>query len=69
MCVVLLWVSEAPARSYEKPQLCQDHYQISYVGYKWDWRFRGPLQWSEWQKGLDCEERVNQIMLASSWIS
>lgn len=38
----MLWVSEVPARSYEKPQLCQHHYQISSVGYKWDWRVRGP---------------------------
>lgn len=42
MCVAMLWVNEAPARSYEKPLLCQDYYQISWVGYKWDWRFRDP---------------------------
>lgn len=42
MCAAMLWVSEVPARSYEKPQLCQHHYQISSVGYKWDWRVRGP---------------------------
>lgn len=38
----MLWVSEAPARSYEKPQLCQDHDQISWVGYKWDGKVGGP---------------------------
>lgn len=38
----MLWVSEAPARSYEKPQLCQDHYQISWVGHEGDWRVTGP---------------------------
>ena len=42
MCVGKLWVSEAPARSFEKPWLCQDHYQISSVGYKWDWKAMAP---------------------------
>lgn len=70
MCAaIMLWVSEAPARSYEKPQLCQARYQISSVGYKRDWRFRGPSSGVNDKKGLDCEELVNPTCLHLAFLA
>lgn len=59
MCVAVLWVSKALARSYKKPQLCQDHYQIPAIEYKWDWRGRSHSSGMDDKRGwLGREEFV-----------